>query len=174
MTVCIAFRINDIASGSFLFLNGIIGNPNYENYAKLIAFYKTHSGLGLIITTNHNGLFVAVADDKSSSVPFPHFKFPSSKSNCTILNKWHIISVTWSNRNSNCWSNGEKLVNFNTGNAMDTDHCIIGNHGIMHDKSHLTGCIGEIGFYRSLTEKNRNRTAKISADITILLFKAIW
>ena len=36
MTVCIAFRINDIASGSFLFLNGIIGNPSYENYANLI------------------------------------------------------------------------------------------------------------------------------------------
>ena len=26
MTVCIAFRINGIASGAFLFLNGIIGN----------------------------------------------------------------------------------------------------------------------------------------------------
>ena len=34
------------------------------------------------------------------------YKFPSSKSNCTILNKWHIISVTWSNGKnlSNCWS----------------------------------------------------------------------
>ena len=27
-TVCIAFRINSIASGAFLFLNGIIGNSN--------------------------------------------------------------------------------------------------------------------------------------------------
>ena len=138
-TVCIAFRINGIASRSFEFLNGIIGNPKYENYAKLIAFYETHSSLGLIITANHNGSYVTVADDKSSLFSFPHFKFPSSKSNCTILNKWHIISVKWSNHNSNCWSNGEKLVTFNTGNAKGTDHCIIGYLCNIYDKSHLTG-----------------------------------
>ena len=32
-TVCIAFRINGIASGTYLFLNGIIGNKNGESYA---------------------------------------------------------------------------------------------------------------------------------------------
>ena len=32
-TVCIALRINGIASGSYLFLNGIIGNKNGESYA---------------------------------------------------------------------------------------------------------------------------------------------
>ena len=54
-TVCIAFRINGIASGAFLFLNGIIGNSNGKSYAKHIAFYKTHSGLGLAISTAYNG-----------------------------------------------------------------------------------------------------------------------
>ena len=39
-TVCIACRINGIASGAFLFLNGIIGNKNGERYAKHIAFIK--------------------------------------------------------------------------------------------------------------------------------------
>ena len=43
-TVCIAFRIDDIASGNNLLLNGIIGNS-----IKYVAFYKTHSGLGLLI-----------------------------------------------------------------------------------------------------------------------------
>ena len=85
-TVCNAFRINGIASGSFEFLNGIIGNSNDENYAKLIAFYKTHCGLGLIVTASHNGTFVVVANDNSSLL-FPYLKFPSSKANCTILNK---------------------------------------------------------------------------------------
>ena len=83
------------------------------------------------------------------------YKFPSSKSNCTILNKWHVISVTWSNGKnpSNCWSNGEKLVTFHAGNAKGTNHCIIGDFGKPFNKSHLTGCIGEIiGFYRSLTD----------------------
>ena len=42
-TVCIAFRINGIASGTYLFLNGIIGNKSGESYAKHRAFYKTHN-----------------------------------------------------------------------------------------------------------------------------------
>ena len=114
-TVCIAFRINGIASGNYL-LNGIIGNSYNKNLAKLIAFYKTHSSLGLIISTAYNGSYVAVANDNSSLI-VSDYKFPSSKSNCTILNKYHVISVTWSNHKnlSNCWSNGEKLMTFNTG-----------------------------------------------------------
>ena len=113
--------MTDIASGNFIFLNGIIGNSNNEMTAKLIAFYKTRSSLGLIITTAYNGSFVAVANNDSSLV-LQDYKFPSSKSNCTILNKWHVISITWSNRKnlSNCWSNGEKLMTFNIGNTKVT------------------------------------------------------
>ena len=154
-TVCIAFRINGIASGSYLFLNGIIGNRNGESYAKHITFYKTHSGLCLAISTAYSGSYIAVANDDSTLI-FPDYRFPTQKSNCTIMNKWHVISVTWSNRKnlSNCWSNGEKLMTFNTGNANGSDHCFIGDLGIMPTNTYLTGCIGEIiGFYRSLTDK---------------------
>ena len=155
LTVCIAFRMNGIASGNFLFLNGIIGNSNDRNMAKMITFYKTHSGLGLIISTAYNGSYVAVANDESTLVS-PDYKFPSSKSNCTILNKWHVISVTWSNvKNlSNWWSNGEKLISFNAGNAKGSDHCFIGDLGIMRGNTYLTGSIGEIVvFYRILTDE---------------------
>ena len=149
-TVCIAFRLNSIASGNNLLLNGIIGNS-----IKYVAFFKTHSGLGLLISKAYDGSYMAVANDKSSFIGL-NYKFPSSKSDCTILNKWHVISVTWSNGKnlSNCWSNGEKLINFNTGNTKGTDHCIIGNIGTLSGNSHLIGCIGEIiGSYRSLTDK---------------------
>ena len=71
---------------------------------------------------------MTVANDDSGFIS-PDYEFPSSKSNCTILNKWHVISVTWSNRNSNCWSYGEKIMTFNTGNAKGTNHCIIGDIG---------------------------------------------
>ena len=137
-TVCIAFRINGIASGAFLFLNGIIGNSNGKSYAKQIAFYKTHSS------------------NNDSTLIFPDYRFPTQKPNCTILNKWHVISVTWSNHKdlSNCWINGEKLITFNTGNVKGSDHCFIGDLGIMPTNTYLTGCIGEIiGFCRSLTDK---------------------
>ena len=156
-TVCIAFRINGIASGNNPLLNGIIGNS-----IKYIAFHKTHSGLGLLIPKAYGGSYVAVANDNSSFIGLD-YKFPSSKSNCTILNKWHVISVTWSNvKNlSNCWSNGEKLMNFNTGNTKGTDHCIIGDLNASSGNSHLIGCMGEIiGFYRSLTDKETSYTHK--------------
>ena len=119
-TVCIAFRMKNIApaDGTFLFLNGIIGNKNGESHAEHIAFYKTHSGLGLSISTSYNGSHVTVANDGSTFIS-PDYKFPIQKSNCTILNKWHVISITSSNHKdlSNCWSNGEKLITFNTGNV---------------------------------------------------------
>ena len=150
-TVCIAFRMNNIASGDYPFLNSIISNNN-GNTATFISFYKNNSSLGLLILNSY-GSFVTVANDNRGFVP-PDHKFPSSKSNCTFLNKWHIISVAWSNRNSNCWSNGEKVMTFNTGNAKGTNHCIIGDLGSKFVKSYLIGCIGEIiGFYRSLTDK---------------------
>ena len=95
-----------------------------------------------------------MANDNSTSIN-PDYKFPSLKSDCTVLNKWHIISLTWSNGKnlSNCWSNGEKLMTFNTGNAKGSDHCTIGDLGAPSATTHLTGCIGEIiGLYRSLTD----------------------
>ena len=91
-TVCIAFRLNSIASGNNLLLNGIIGNS-----IKYVAFFKTHSGLGLLISKAYDSSYVTVANDNSSFIGL-NYKFPSSKSDCTILNKWHVISVTWSNR----------------------------------------------------------------------------
>ena len=144
-TVCIAFRLNSIASGNNLLLNGIIGNS-----IKYVAYYKTHSGLGLLIPTAYNGSYVTVANDDSSFLELD-YKFPSSKSDCTILNKWHVISVAWSNSKdlSNCWSNVKKIMTFNAGNTKGTNHCIIGNIGTPSNNSHLIGCIGEIiGFYK--------------------------
>ena len=88
LTACIAFRIDDIASGNNLLLNGIIGNS-----IKDVAFYKTHSGLGLLISMAYNGSYVAVANNESSFIGLD-YKFPCSKSNCTIWNKWLVISVT--------------------------------------------------------------------------------
>ena len=152
-TVCIAFRRNSIASGNYLF-NSIIGNHN-ESTAKSITFYKTHSGLDLLILTAYDGSYVSVANDDSSIIK-SDYKFPSSKSKSTILNKWHVISVTWSNGKdlSNCWSNGEKLITFNTGYIKGSNHCIIGDLGTSLSKTHLTGCIGEyFCFYRSSTDK---------------------
>ena len=159
-TVGIVFRMNAIASGNYPFLNSIIGNNN-GNKARFISFHKTKSGLGLIISA-YGGSYITVANDDGGFAFHDHY-FPSSKSDCTILNKWHVISVTWSNvKNiSNCWSNGEKIMTFNNCNAKGTDHCIIGDLGSRSINSHLIGCIGEmIGFHRSLTDTETSHIHK--------------
>ena len=172
-TVYIFFKMTNIASGDQLFVNSLIGNSDQTANSKFITFYRTYSGLGLLISKARSGSYVAIANDDSSSIK-PDLKFPSSKSNCTVLNKWHVISVTWSKVEnlSNCWSNGVKLKTFTTENVKGTDHCYIGNYIIIpHSKfssmisrlfkTHLTGCIGEIiGFHSSLTDTETSHIHK--------------
>ena len=84
-TVFIIFRITNIASGDQEIVNSLIGNNKKIN-VKFITFYKTFGGLGQLISKAQVGAYVAIANDDSSSIK-PDLKFPSSKSNCTDLNK---------------------------------------------------------------------------------------
>ena len=163
LMVFIVFKITGIVSGDQEIINSLIGNSVKDNgklkiNAKHISFYKTHSGgLGLLISKAQVGAYVAIANDSSNLFPEPDLKFASSKSNCTALNKWYVISVTWSNKNnlSNCWSNGIKIITFTPGDAKGSDYSFIGDLGRLNDsyKTYLSGCIGEIiGFHRSLTD----------------------
>ena len=92
-TVFIVFKITGIVSGDQEIVNSLIGNSVIVNSklkinAKHISFYKTHSGgLGLLISKAQVDSYLAVANDSSSLFPEPDLKFPSSKSNCTDLNK---------------------------------------------------------------------------------------
>ena len=127
--------MTNIASGIQKFVHSLIGNTTEKITAKLLTFYRTYSSLGLLISKAQVGSYVAVANDGSSSIK-QDLKFPSSKSNCTNLNKWHVISVTWSNKGenlSNCWSNGENLTSFTMGNVKGSDHCYTGDFGRMPD-----------------------------------------
>ena len=79
------------------FVNSLIGNTNGKVSANHITFYKTYSGLRLLISKACGGSYVGIANDSSSSIPKPDLKFSLSESNCTDLNKWQVISVMWSN-----------------------------------------------------------------------------
>ena len=170
-TVFIVFKITGIVSGDQEIVNSLIGNSVIDNgklklNAKHISFYKTHSGgLGLLISKAQSGSYVAIANDSSNLFPEPDLKFPSSKSNCTALNKWYVISVTWSNKKnlSNCWSNGIKIITFSLGDAKGSDYSFIGDLGRLNDSynTYLSGCIGEIiGFHRSLTDTETSHIHK--------------
>ena len=84
--------MTDIASENQSFFNSIIGNTTERITAKLITFYRTYPGL--LISKAWVSSYIAIANDSSSLIPKPDSKFPSSKSNCAVLNKWHVISVT--------------------------------------------------------------------------------
>ena len=170
-TVFIVFKITGIVSGNQEIVNSLIGNSVIDNgklkiNAKHISFYKTHSGgLGLLISKAQSGSYVAIANDSSNLFPEPDLRFPSSKSNCTALNKWSVISVTWSNKNnlSNCWSNGIKIITFTSGDSKGSDYSFIGDLGRLNDSynTYLSGCIGEIiGFHRSLTDTEASHIHK--------------
>ena len=96
-TVFISYKMTNIASGNQEFVNSLIDNTIERLNAKFITFYRTYSGLGLLILKAQVGSYVSIANDGSSSIK-PDLKFPSSKSNCTDLNNWHVISVKWSNK----------------------------------------------------------------------------
>ena len=87
--------MTNIASGDQLFVNSLIGNSDETANSKFITFFRIYSGLSLLISKAQSGSYIAIANDDSSSIK-PDLRFPSSKSNCTILNKWHVVSVTWS------------------------------------------------------------------------------
>ena len=111
----------------------------------------------MFISKAQVGSYVAIANDSSNLFSEPDLKFPSSKSNCTALNKWYVISVMWSNKKnlSNCWSNGIKIITFTSGDAKGSDYSFIGDLGRLNDSynTYLSGCIGEIiGFHGSLTD----------------------
>ena len=172
LTVFIVFKMTGIASGDQEIINSLIGNSIVDNSklkinSKHITFYKMHSGvLGLLISKAKVGYYVAIANDSSNLFPEPDLKFPSSKSNCTVLNKWHVISVMWSNKEknlSNCWSNGEKLMTFSSGDAKGSDYSFIGDLSRLNGsyKTYLSGCIGEIiAIYDSLTDEKTSHIHK--------------
>ena len=75
LTVFIVFKMTDIALENQSFFNSIIGNTAGRITAKLITFYKMHSGLGLLISKAQVGSYVAIANDSSSLIPKPDSKF---------------------------------------------------------------------------------------------------
>ena len=126
-----------------------------------------HSGgLGLLISKAQVGSYLVIANNSSNLFPKPDLKFPSLKSNCTVLNKWHIISVMWSNKGenlSNCWSNGEKLMTFSSGDTKGSDYSFIGDLDSLNGsyKTYLSGCIGEmIAIHTSLTDEKTSHIHK--------------
>ena len=53
--------MTDIASENQSFFNSIIGDTTGRIATKLITFYKTHSGLGLLISKAQVGSYIAIA-----------------------------------------------------------------------------------------------------------------
>ena len=68
LTVFIAFKMTNIASGNQEFVNNFIGNTNGKINAKLIKFYKTFGGLGLSISKAYGGSYIAIGTKYEVSI----------------------------------------------------------------------------------------------------------
>ena len=86
MTVFIVFKMTDTSFENQEFVNSLTDNTSGKLDAKLITFYKTFGGLGLLISKAYGSAYMAIANYSSSSIPKPELRFPSSKLNCTDLN----------------------------------------------------------------------------------------
>ena len=67
--------MTDIASENQSFFNSIIGNTTESITAKLITFYRTYNGLGLLISKAQVGSYVAIANYMGSLIPKPDPNF---------------------------------------------------------------------------------------------------
>ena len=84
--------MNNIASGDYPYLNSIIGNNN-GNTAKFIAFYKTHSSLGLLtlLPTGEGGFLARTI--RLSAITLEPFHLGSPKfSDFSFLLFGHIVA----------------------------------------------------------------------------------
>ena len=67
--------MTNIASGDQLFVKSLIGNSDETANSKFINFYRTYSGLGLLISKVQSGSYVAVASDARVD-RYVHFSGP--------------------------------------------------------------------------------------------------
>ena len=77
--------MTNMASGNQAVVNSNMGNTIGKITAKLITFYRTYSGPGLLISKAHVGAYLAKGNDNHgrSSIPKPDLKFPPQ--NQTVL-----------------------------------------------------------------------------------------
>ena len=75
LTVFIVFKMTDIALENQSFFNSIIGNTTERITTKLVTFYKTCNGLGLLISRACVGSYIAIANDNSTLIPKPDSNF---------------------------------------------------------------------------------------------------
>ena len=71
LIVFIAFKMIDMYSENREIVNSLIGNNNKKINAKFMTVYKTFVLLGLLISKEHCGAYIAIANYSSSSIPKP-------------------------------------------------------------------------------------------------------
>ena len=66
LTVFIAFKLTDLATGNKSIVTTLIDNINGEIAARHMSFYRTFGGLGLFISKAYDGAYLAIANDESA------------------------------------------------------------------------------------------------------------
>ena len=153
LSITVVYRLTSYGAGVGC-VNGIIGNDN--------------PGWDHFICMNDSKHFI-VSNAKKESTSFNGgdnitiTTFPT-KANPTELNKWIVLTVTWSPQlgadGSQVWCNGQKLRNFTAKENVGATHFVIGSIAANSVAAPLAGDIAELIVFKREDELNNASTIK--------------
>ena len=155
LSITVVYRLTSYGNSTSVGLrNAIIGNDN--------------PGWDKFICMNDSKHFI-VSNAKKESASFNGgdnitiTTFPT-KANPTELNKWIVITVTWSPQlgadGSQVWCNGQKLRNFTAKENVGATHFSIGSVNANRVEAPLAGDIAELIVFKREDELNNASTIK--------------
>ena len=155
LSITVVYRLTSYGNSTSVGLrNAIIGHDN--------------TGWDKFICMNDSKNFI-VSNTKKESTSFNGgdnitiTTFPT-KANPTELNKWIVLTVTWSPQlgadGSQVWCNGQKLRNFTAKENVGATHFSIGSLSASRVAAPLTGDIAELIVFKREDELNNASTIK--------------
>ena len=134
LSITVVYRMTAYSAGAGI-KNGLIGNDN--------------PGWDHFISMNDNQNFILSAAKKESTSynggdNITILTFPTN-ADATVLNKWIVITVTWSPQlgadESQVWCNGQKLRNFTAKENVAAKNFAIGSVNASRQKDEFNYCI---------------------------------
>ena len=155
LSITVVYRLTSYGNSTGVGLrNAIIGNDN-PGWDKFICMNDSKN---FIVSNAKKESASFNGGDNITITTFP------TKANPTELNKWIVITVTWSPQlgadGSQVWCNGQKLRNFTAKENVGATHFSIGSVNATNLEAPLAGDIAELIVFKREDELNNASTIK--------------
>ena len=151
LSITVVYRMTAYSTGVGL-KNSIIGNdnPGWDH------FICMNDSKNFIVSNAKKESLSYNGGDNITILTFP------TKANPTELNKWIVVTVTWSPQlvadGSQVWCNGQKLRNFTAKENVGATHFAIGSLNANGVAAPLAGYIAELIIFKQEDELNNAST----------------